>query len=373
MAASWATRLGIAAAGMLLLASSIACHSFFSNSSASHLAYVSTSNGIVGYRIDNKSGSATAIFTSPFVIGNSPAGIVVHPSNQFAYVANQLDNTISLLKIDSSSGTLSEVMPRPQAGLSPQALALDQNGNHLFVADQGSNDIKIFSVGTNGALSPVSTTPMPGPPSDMVMPLSSNFLYVTVPAFSDIFDFSVSSGSLTAVPNSPFHINSSLGVGIPGINQTGTLLYVPNPLSGASATISGFSIASNGALSQLITSPFSDCPLSNGTANCTTTAPVPIAAIVDPSGRFLYVANSSAALSQFSIDGSTGTLTALTATAPSSGSNPSFFMFDPDGKYLYLANVGSISEFTLNSDGSLATTSNTIQVGGTPRGIALTH
>lgn len=366
-------KLSAMAAALLFACATIACHSFFSNTTSSHLAYITTSNGILAFRIDNKTGASTSIFTAPFVIGNSPAGIVVHPSNQFAYIANQLDDTISLLKIDSASGTLSEVMPRTQTGLGPGALALDQNGNFLFVAEQGSNDIRVFSVGTGGALSQVSTTPLGGPPIDLVMPLSGNFLYVTVPAFSDVFAFAVSSGALTPVPGSPFHI--SLGVATPGINQTGTFLYVPNPASG---TISGFSVAANGALSQLITSPYIDC---SGT--CTTlpaTPPVPVAAVVDSSGRFLYVANSSSGgsstgLAQFSIDGSTGALTPLTATGPSAGTNPAFFVWDPDEKYLYVANVGSrsVSEFTMNSDGSLATTSNTIQTNSVPRGLALTH
>jgi 6-phosphogluconolactonase (cycloisomerase 2 family) len=100
-----------------------------------------------------------------------------------------------------------------------------------------------------------------------------------------------------------------------------------------------------------------------------------VAAIVDPTGRFLYVANATLALTQFSIDGSTGALTPLTASGPSAGTNPAFFVFDPDGKYLYVGNVGSknISEFTINSDGSLATTSNTISLSSVPRGLALTH
>src|SRR5215469_1443493 len=100
-------------------------------SSASHssrLAYVTMSSGINAYRLDSVSGSVTSIFSSPFVVGNSPFGVVIHPSNQFAYVANQGENTISLLKIDATSGTLKEVPPRTNAGQSPGPMIMDPSG-----------------------------------------------------------------------------------------------------------------------------------------------------------------------------------------------------------------------------------------------------
>lgn len=98
---------------------------------------------------------------------------------------------------------------------------------------------------------------------------------------------------------------------------------------------------------------------------------------VDPTGKYLYVANyGSTDVSQYTIDSTTGSLKTITATTPTAGTNPSFIVFDPGGKYLFVVNVGSksITELKMNSDGSLSNNGvNTIQVGAVPRALALTH
>jgi len=98
-----------------------------------------------------------------------------------------------------------------------------------------------------------------------------------------------------------------------------------------------------------------------------------VANAVDPTGKFLYVANfASTSISEFDVSG-TGDLTPVTTALASAGTNPDFFAFDPNGKYMYVANEGSnsITEFLLNSDGTL-TSENTIQVGAVPRSITFT-
>src|SRR5712692_2887121 len=112
-----------------------------SSSPATHTAYVTlpAANGVAGYRVNNHSGHLTGIFGSPFSTGTSPTSIWVHPSNKFLYVANQ-GGDISLLKIDSRTGALTEVMPRTPAGITPVALAMDSGGNFLFVANETSGN-----------------------------------------------------------------------------------------------------------------------------------------------------------------------------------------------------------------------------------------
>src|SRR5947209_7133201 len=126
-----------------------------SSSPGTHLAYISAGQNVFTYRINNKSGNALTVVGSPFGAGISPFGIVVLPSNNFAYVANQGENTISLFKVDSASGSLTEVLPRTPAGVSPGPMVTDSSGSFLFVANQGSNDISVFSIGASGALSAV--------------------------------------------------------------------------------------------------------------------------------------------------------------------------------------------------------------------------
>jgi len=367
------TYRGILLAAVLFITLATAACS--NSAHSSRLAYVTMSSGINAYRLDSHSGSITSIFSSPFVVGKSPFGIAIHPSNQFAYVANQGENTISLLKIDVTSGTLKEVTPRTNAGISPGPLLMDPGGNFLFVANQGSNDISVFSIGTSGALSPVTqpdgslAVSVGSIPTTMSMPNSADLLFVSVPTFSSIYAFTVSSGALTPALGSPVSVAD--GVSSVAASPTGNYVYVPNP---ATNTISGYSVDPSAAslLQVLPNSPFANiCGASAATTTCS-----PFGATVDPGGKFLYIANfGSAAISQYTIDSSTGALTTLTATSPTAGTNPAFIMFDPGGIFAYVGNVGSasITELKLNTDGSLASTSNSIQVGSVPRALAFTH
>jgi len=323
------------------------------SSNPSHLAYVAGGQGVSAYRINNRSGNAAAILGSPFVAGNSPSSVVVHPSNRFLFVANQVDSTISLFKIDSTSGALSEVLPRTNAGFSPAAMTMDASGNFLFVANQGSNDVTAFSVSSTGVLSNPSSFPLGSVPAGLAITSSGNFLFVSVPNFSSIYAFSVSSGSLQFV-GSFFVVNGVAGI---AVDPGGNFLYATNP---SANTVSGFAI-SGGTLS-----PVPGVTFAAGT--------VPVAAAVDLSGKYLYVANSgSLTVSQYTIDASTGDLTALTKTAPTAGSSPAFIVDDPGGKFVFVGNTGasSITEMLINSDGSL-TVANTISLGFVPRWLAAT-
>jgi len=365
-------RFALAAVCFLTLSTG-ACNSA---SQSSRLAYVTISSGINAYRVDTVSGAVTSIFSSPFVIGASPFGIAIHPSNQFVFAANQGENTISLLKVDASSGSLKEVLPRTNAGQSPGPMLIDPTGNFLFVANQGSNDISVFSVASSGALSPVTqpggglTLPVGSIPTAMSMPTSGSLLFVSVPTFSSVYAFTVSSGVLTPAPGSPVSVTD--GLSSVTASPTGNYVFVPNP---ATNTISGYSVHPSAAnlLQILPSSPF---PNICGSSSTTSTCSSPFGAAVDPSGKYLYIANyNSTDVSQYTINSSTGFLTPLTTTTPTAGTNPAFIMFDPGGVFVYVANVGSrsITQLKLNADGSLAGTSNSIQVGDVPRALAFTR
>lgn len=349
------TRLQITLAGIFL---SLLAAGGCSSSGSSHLLYVATGNGIFAYRIDNGSGNATPVFSAPFVVGNSPSAIAITPSNQFAYVTNQQDNTISLLKVDASSGTLTEVLPRTSTGLSPSSIVMDSTGSFLFVADQGSNDVEVFSIASDGSLKLSSTTQFHASPSTLALTSSGNLLFVAVPNFSAIYAFTVSSGTLT--PIAPFVVSN--GLASVAIDSTASFLYAPDP---ATNTITGFAINS-GALSPLPGSPY-------GTTATTNQLNAPVSVVTDPTGKYLYAANfGSSSVSGFTI-ASNGDLTPLLSVAGTAGANSNMITFDSDGKFAYVGNSGSnsITVFSIGSSGTL-TSSNTIQVGTVARGLAFT-
>ena len=351
------TRAAIVRLVALVLASGalVSC-----NTQSTHLAYVSTGSGILAYRIRNGNGKVTSIFTSPFLVGDSAAAIVVHPSNNFALVSNQNDGTISLLEIDAASGGLTEKLPRTRAGIAPGPMLLDPSGAFLYVADQGLNQILVFSVAANGALSQVSSAQVADTPTSLTL-ASNGFLFVPVAGISDIYVFSVSSGVLTQVCSVPGPVclpfKVADGIASVAVDPAGKFLYVPNPTT---ATVSGFAIQAGGMLT-----PVPGIVFGTGTS--------PTAAAVDRSGKFLYVANSgTTTISEFTIDGTTGTLTPFPTPTQTVGTGPQFITFDHIGQFVYIGESRSVNQLLLQSNGTFLSTSNSLQVGSTPRDLALT-
>ena len=338
-----------------------------SSSSSSHLAYaVGGQTNVVGLRIDG-SGAIHTILGSPFVAGNGPSSVVIHPSNKFLFVSNQSEHTISLFTIDQSSGAITEVLPRTPVGIAPIAMTMDSGGKFLFVADQGANPaVYSFSIGANGALTAVGSPAVLGAaPSGLTLTAAANFLYVPVPNFSAIYEFQVNSdGSLTSVQGSPFIVSlppaTSNLVATLAVDPAGKFLFVPNPSTG---TVTVLTIQSSPAAGSLASGPGA---FAAGTS--------PVAATTDLTGAFVYVVNfGTTTLNQYSIDANTGALTKLTATAPSAGTNATFIVLDPNGKFIYVGNQGSasLSEFIVKSDGSLASTTNSVTLGVQPRSLAV--
>jgi len=202
----------------------------------------------------------------------------------------------------------------------------------------------------------VSSAPLGGSPSSLTLSASGNLLYVPIPAFSAIDVFSVSAGTLTQVGN-PFRVSG--GVGNLGIDPKASFLFVPNP---STNTVTVLRIQANGALA-----------LSAGAFATETT---PLAAATDPTGAFLYVANSgSANLSQFQLNTSTGELTALTNSVAGTGTQPSQIILDPDTKFIFTVNqqANTVSEFIQNSDGTLFSSGNQVTLNNVlPRSFSIT-
>ncbi len=332
------------------------CGSFFTGSSnATHLAYIAGGvNNLAAYRIDNKTGVGSVLVGSPYVAGNSPASVVVNPAGNSLYVSNQADATISMFSINSSSGALTEVLPRTSAAglISPGPMTMDSGGGFLFVGDQVGNAVWMFKIGTGGALTPVASLSVGASPAGLTL-TSGGLLYVPVPTFSDIAVLSVSSSALQLVGSYPV-TNGVAGIAVdPGTK----FLYATNP---STNTVSGFSIQAGGGLTPVL-----------GLTAATQVRPV--GAVVDLSGKYLYAANAgSNTVSQYTIDATTGVLTVNTVSSTVGvGTTPGFIATDPDGVFVYVGNLGSnsVTVLSINTDGTLSNL-NTILDNFVPRSLA---
>ena len=86
-----------------------------------------------------------------------------------------------------------------------------------------------------------------------------------------------------------------------------------------------------------------------------------------PNNKFLYAVNENGqgTVSAFAIDASTGMLKALNQTS-SKGSGPCHLVVDPSGKWLFVANYnsGSVAAIPVNADGSLGEAASFVQHSG---------
>lgn len=354
---------------LAVLALTGALFSCGSSTATTHLLYVSTGQGIYAYRVNN-SGSSSSIPSAPFYIGNTPAGIVVDASGDHAYVANQADNTISLLTIDHASGVLTEVLPRTSVGgFSPNQIALDPGGTALFVGNQLSNNIAALSIGKNGTLTPPGSSQLvqlPSPPANLVA--ANGLLFVAAPSFSQVYVFSINSGNLTAVSGSPISVAN--GVGSVTVDGSAKYLYVTNP---SADTVSGFTIQYSSSGNSIALPPIPGSPFTASVAGGTTPAR-PISAVLDSTVAHLYVANyGTSNVSLFSV-ASDGALAPMSSPTVQAGTNPSQLLIDPIGNFLLVGNIGAktVTVLPIKSDGTFSS-GQTVNLGAVPQAFAVTR
>ena len=76
------------------------------------------------------------------------ADIHVSPSGRFVYGSNRGHDSIAIFSVDQSTGRLALIGLEPTQGNFPRNFALDPSGNWLFVANQNANNIVTFRVDT---------------------------------------------------------------------------------------------------------------------------------------------------------------------------------------------------------------------------------
>ena len=97
--------------------------------------------------------------------------------------------------------------------------------------------------------------------------------------------------------------------------------------------------------------------------------------IVDPTGKFVYVANYvSSNISGYAINSTTGALTDISGSPFSAGSEPKSVTVDPTGKFVYVVNFndGDILGYTINPTTGALTSIGILPTGGLPLSVITT-
>jgi 6-phosphogluconolactonase (cycloisomerase 2 family) len=347
-----------------------------SSLSAEFLYGANSNDGINAYSINTSTGVPTAIAGSPFatqVAGSTSLGwLTADPVANVLFFSLVRQSTASSTSIqawsaNTTTGALTTVPGAPFAANSPIGpMSLTPNGSFAYTANfiyqVGTTvfpfSITGYSIDANGALTGIASNPFPvdsvGPaPSAVVVTPDGKFIYSANTGTSaggpgNITGYSLNSatGALTALPSSPFASNDSITIVFTqlSISPNGKFLF----MSGGNG-IAVYTIGSSGALTAVAGSPFASAAFASGMS-------------IDPSGRFLYVGNSTSngqgtgAISGYTINSSTGALTPITGSPFNVGTFALSVVVDISGQFLYSGNIGttansqssSIGAFTIN-------------------------
>jgi 6-phosphogluconolactonase (cycloisomerase 2 family) len=315
-----------------------------------------SSNGTIdGYTLNTTANTfaATPSYAAPSIPTNDGGVGMVVAQSQYLYAGFGLAGELYGWSIDST-GNLTAISGSPytEAFMSGvggdggiNSIITNPAGTLLFLADTDSDQIYVFQIGTGGALTPVSGSPFSVPlsPVNLATDGLGKYLYMTNPdsshVGSEIAAYSIgTTGALTAVSGSPFITSGSASYSMWQVQGEPTGKYLIGT-TGRNADINGadddnlyvYAISSTGAITPVSGSPFA-----------TQFSPYNIAVQPNSTGNLVYSFSINDTLTGFngiegySIDSTSGALSAVSGSPFTGGTLGSWGQFDQSGAFLFV-------------------------------------
>jgi 6-phosphogluconolactonase len=130
------------------------------------------SNSVAAYTRDPERGGLTAMQTISTLPADqkplpnySTAEVLVHPSGKFLYGSNRGHDSIAAFTIDEKSGRLTFIETQPTQGSFPRGFGIDPTGAYLLVGNQRSDSVVVFRINQEtGRLTPTGSKVEVGAP-----------------------------------------------------------------------------------------------------------------------------------------------------------------------------------------------------------------
>jgi 6-phosphogluconolactonase (cycloisomerase 2 family) len=288
--------------------------------------------------------------------GNTPITFYGDKAGKFLFFLNQgtaqapfalppipqTSSSLSAFIFDSLTGDAREAAgsPYPTSSGLPAATGLSAlpGDGFLYVTNSSLNNVEGFAVSATGTLTSVgSPFPTGTGPNPVTFDNAGHFGYVSNQTSSSVFVYGVNSTTGKLTEIQANRVATGVSPSAVSLTADGKFAYV---LNGA-ASISAFSVnSSSGALTAIAGSPFAVPVVAGGGNNPLQTL------IFNPNGKSLYIKNDggigTGSLAAFSIDSSTGALSPLSGSPfPLGVSATGVAGLDPAGRFLYVANQGT--------------------------------
>ena len=306
----------------------------------------------------------------------SQGAVEVTPDGRYLLAVDAGSNQISVLRIHHD-GSLSTIAGGPVSshGIEPVSVAISRWGSKdlVYVANAGDGGANYtgFTLSQHGQLRHLSGSTVPLPDGsvlgDVLFNATGTVLAGTRVGTQLVDSFNVGrNGLLYAAPGSPFAAQGPGPIGSEFSPVRPNQLFVSNAHGGANkGTVSAFRVSRAGVLSSIGASPFAD----NQTAPCWVE--------ISHDGRYLFTSNTAVpSISRYSI-ASNGSLTLLGSTPLSATAEkgPVDLRLSPNGKNLYVVDSGSSAITTFAVHGGalteLASSPTALPAGTSPVGIVV--
>jgi 6-phosphogluconolactonase len=323
-------------------------------------------DGINVYRVDPRSGAFRHIQRISQL--ENPSFLTLSPDGRHLYSVHGDRTVATAFCIDQRSGTLTYLNRQPTGGFNPVHLAFDRTGRFLVVANyttdsacalpvMGDGSLHSYAALTvvKGELGPHKTQQRGMYPHDIPLDPQGRFFYVPCKGGDCVIAYRLDARRGILVETSRVAARPGAGPRHIAFHPKRALAYVLNELDSTITTYR--QDRRTGALEPLHvvrSTPAEFTAYSTGAEIA-----------VDRAGRNVYVSNRGHdSIGVFAIDARSGTL-APKQWVPTKGSVPRFFCIDPTERFLYVANQGghSIVAYRIGRDGKLSPTSFRLRVG----------
>lgn len=144
-------------------------HQFVTSPDGGHVLAVDLGTDTVyTYRLDTTKGTLTEVSQAHTRAGAGPRSLTFHPGGRYAYLANEVDDTIAVCTYDPATGALSIGAPQPSGSTGsttnyPAQILVTSNGAYAYLANRGDNTLARYAVEADGArLRLLGTVPVSG-------------------------------------------------------------------------------------------------------------------------------------------------------------------------------------------------------------------
>ena len=323
-------------------------------------------SGIYVYEFNSVSGMLKRVATGNNLV--NPSFLTISNNGKYLYACTESKlpqkGNVSAFKIDSISGKISFINKQSCGGENPVYLTVDKTNNFIIDGNYTEGNVTVFKANKDGSINPYSqiiqftdssvnkTRQDKAHIHATVFSPKNDFIYFPDLGADKIRAFKFDTSSTEPLSNAgEYTVKTPFGAGPRHFtfHPNGKYAYCIEELSG---TVAAYNY-SNGKLDTLqrIFS-YSKILKDYGSSDVH----------VSPDGLFLYASNrgeNENTISIFSIDKINGTLK-LVGHQSTYGSHPRMFVIDPSGKFLLVANLGTnnIIVFKRNSKTGLLTKTN---------------